>query len=166
MTVICSGLVVQVVPTLLCNSWRDFDWHISSLSSSAVAEFIVFLHGKLGNNYFDLFLTITCSCHRHISCKVLGVLCLRHTHTHSNTQTEFMVDYSMIFTLDLCLFMISTVWCMLRPLSIEIYFTFNVSKMLFISRIILWVTYNRYRLDAVLMCVLRLTGACLIVLLT
>jgi len=59
------------------------------------------------------------------------------THTHCNTQTEFMVDYSMIFTLDLCLFMISTVWCMLRPLSIEIYFTFNVSKMLFISRLIL-----------------------------
>jgi len=37
-TSICSGLVVQVVPTLLCSSWRDFDCDVASRGPSAVAE--------------------------------------------------------------------------------------------------------------------------------
>ena len=32
----------EVVPTLVCSSWQDFDWHIASRAPSAVAEFLVF----------------------------------------------------------------------------------------------------------------------------
>jgi len=39
-TSICSGLV-QVVPTLLCSSWQDFDWQIASRGPSAIAELLV-----------------------------------------------------------------------------------------------------------------------------
>jgi len=46
-TSICSGLVVQVVPTLLCSSWQDFDWHITSRGLSVVAELLVNLFNVL-----------------------------------------------------------------------------------------------------------------------
>ena len=35
-TSICSGLVVQVVPTLLCSSWRDFDCDVCGSRASCL----------------------------------------------------------------------------------------------------------------------------------
>jgi len=36
-----SGLVVQVVPTLLFSSWQDYEWHIASRGPSVIAELLV-----------------------------------------------------------------------------------------------------------------------------
>jgi len=44
-TSICSGIVVHVVPTLLCSSWQEFDWHIASRGRSAIAE-LLFAKGE------------------------------------------------------------------------------------------------------------------------
>jgi len=38
---ICSGFVVQVVRTLLCSSWQDFDWHNASRGPSAEPKLLV-----------------------------------------------------------------------------------------------------------------------------
>ena len=42
-TSICSGLVVQVVSTLLCSSWQDFDLHVELRCLSVVAKLLVYL---------------------------------------------------------------------------------------------------------------------------
>ena len=39
---IWSGLVVQVVSTLLRGNWQDFNWHDASRGPSAIAELLVF----------------------------------------------------------------------------------------------------------------------------
>ena len=36
-----SGLVVQVVPTLLRSSWQEFNWYVASRGPSAIAELLV-----------------------------------------------------------------------------------------------------------------------------
>jgi len=40
MTSISSGLVVQVVSTLLCGNWQDFNWHDALRGPSAIAELL------------------------------------------------------------------------------------------------------------------------------
>jgi len=69
-TSIWCGLVVQVVPTLLCSSWQDFDWHITSRGSSAVADLLLSMMRGI--------------CYRPVSV----CLCSTKTTKHRNTQTE------------------------------------------------------------------------------
>ena len=62
-----SGLV-QVVPTLVCSSWQDFDWHVASRGPSAVVELLVIIRtaNSMRNRVYetvrcpsDVFLTLS-----------------------------------------------------------------------------------------------------------
>ena len=59
-----TPLLVQVVRTLLCSNWQDFDWHSASRCPSAAAEVFVGINinKKLSNPRVVYFLTSPKQC--------------------------------------------------------------------------------------------------------